>query len=351
MSELSGRTKIDVSVVIPVYNAFDFTRRCLESLYDSFGGRIRIEVIVVDNASFDETRSLENASFANLRYIRLPENRGFAAACNMGAEAAKGDCLFFLNNDTFVFPGSVEALYKCFGTDRSIGIAGSRLLFPDYSIQHAGLACNEELRFEHIFSGYPSEHPFVLEKRGLLAVTGASLMIRRSDFEEIGRFDEAYKNAYEDIDLCLRMRESGREVLYVPESVLIHYEGSSEGRKLKERAARKIFLERWRGKISPDLSDRTIGLARRLEMRLFAEIEASGGFRRYYKKDLSAKVSGGFENAVRRYLLVREARRALESTDELGRIRGSAAYRLADIIAFFPKKLKGISGRGDRITP
>src|SRR5262245_14309042 len=103
---------MDISVVIPLYNAWRLTRGCLESLYESLridgtGGAPSVEVILVDNGSFDETpRAVEELRYPNLHYHRMPKNLGFAKASNFGARKAAGDLLLFLNNDTVVLPGS-----------------------------------------------------------------------------------------------------------------------------------------------------------------------------------------------------------------------------------------------------
>jgi len=331
----------EVSVIIPVYNAYDYTERCLESLYASMPKGFAFETIVVDNGSFDETTSLADAKYNKFRCLHQPKNLGFARACNIGADAATGRYLYFLNNDTYVFPGAISALHDVLTKNRSVGIAGSRLLYPDFTVQHAGIACTDELTFDHVFRGYPSEHPFVLEKRGMLAVTGASLMIEKEDFFSLGKFDEDLINSYEDIDLCLKMRKSGREVLYAPDSVLLHYEGSSEGRKLKESASRKRFLEKWEAVLSPDYVEKTVDFAARLEMKLFAGLNLN-----LHLPDLySRKGRNGYDPfrfELGKYLLVKETRIKLQSVAELARIQNGIEYHLLELMLYIPRKIKSI---------
>ena len=239
-------------IVIAVFNQVFFTRICLTALEREQGAA---EVVVVDNGSTDATPELL-ASWAaggsHRRVIRHPENLGFARACNAGAAAATGPVLIFLNNDTFVLDRWQSALLGPLA-DPSVSITGSRLLYPDGRIQHAGLAFDESGP-HHVFLGLPGDAGCVLEERDCQAVTGASLAIRRTTFEQAGGFDEGFRNSFEDVDLCLRVRAAGGRIVYAPDSVAYHFEGITEARHAPvDVRNHERFLQRWGGRFDLDL--------------------------------------------------------------------------------------------------
>jgi glycosyltransferase involved in cell wall biosynthesis len=186
------------------------------------------EVIVIDNASTDGTAGFLRSERAagHVRCLINVENQGFGGACNQGASLARGEFVVLLNNDTIPQPGWVEALVETMA-DPSVGIAGSRLLYPDKTIQHAGIVWNSAGRLDHIHRGVPADDPAVLAPRDFAAVTGACLIIRRETFFELGAFDRGYHMYVEDVDLCIRAWDAGLRVTYCPASVVIHLENAS----------------------------------------------------------------------------------------------------------------------------
>jgi GT2 family glycosyltransferase len=241
-------------IVIPVFNQAFFTRICLMALERE---QDAAEVVVVDNGSTDGTPELL-ADWVDggpgRSIIRKPENLGFATACNAGAAVGSTSVLVFLNNDTFVLEGWQSSLIRPL-LDPSVAITGSRLLYPDGRVQHAGLAFDASGP-RHAFLGLPGDTPIVLEERDCQAVTGASLAIRRVTFEQAGGFDEGFRNSFEDVDLCLRVRESGGRVVYVPDSVAYHFEGMTEAWHAPvDVRNHERFLLRWRGRFDLDLAD------------------------------------------------------------------------------------------------
>ncbi len=254
---MTDEATIPASIVIPAFNEVFLTRLCLLSLEraDLRGA----EVIVVDNGSSDATPQLlgewEHAGPRRIA-VRSEENLGFARGCNLGASRATGDVIVFLNNDTFVMPDWLPALLAPFA-EPSVWVTGSRLLYPNGRIQHAGVTFGEDGP-GHVFAGLPGDSPLVLQQREYQAVTGAALAIRRRVFEQLGGFDTAYVNSYEDGDLCLRVREAGGRILYVPTSIAYHWESMSRGRlTANDERNKQLFLGRWRGKFEADY-DRTM---------------------------------------------------------------------------------------------
>jgi O-antigen biosynthesis protein len=203
---------VTVSVVIPLFNRYDLTAACLASLTNT-----RAELVLVDNASTDATALLDVA-------VRNNSNMGFAHACNQGAQAATGDVLVFLNNDTEVHDGWLGPLVDELA-DPTVGIVGSRLLYPDGTIQHSGVCVdlNQPVGLE----AWNRKDDWTLIPTDVDAVTGACLAIRADTFAVLGGFDEGYRNGYEDVDLCLSALGAGLRVVYQPESVVTHHESQS----------------------------------------------------------------------------------------------------------------------------
>lgn len=231
------------SIVIPVWNRAAYTRACLEGLART-ATLDRAEVIVVDNASTDETPELLADWSDRVRVIRNPENLGFARASNQGARAARGEFLIFLNNDTVARPGWLDALLKE-AQDPSVGIVGARLLYPDGQVQHAGIVLGPDGTPDHIWRGVSADDPRVAESRDLDMLTGACLVIRKHLFERLGHFDEGYRNGCEDADLCLAARREGYRVRYCADAILEHHEGVTEGRFAHSRENLQRFFDRW----------------------------------------------------------------------------------------------------------
>jgi GT2 family glycosyltransferase/glycosyltransferase involved in cell wall biosynthesis/predicted O-methyltransferase YrrM/SAM-dependent methyltransferase len=247
----AAAAKPRVSIIIPAFNQADFTRKCLTALFAVTGEEIEFEAIVVDNASSDWTPEYLKSLESRVRVLTNERNLGFAKACNQGAQAAKGRYLVFLNNDTLPKAGWLAALVRGAESDGA-DLVGAKLLYPDGTVQHAGLGFADPGNGVHVFKGMPGDHPAVNRKRFMQGVTGACLLLARELFLELGGFDEGFVNGYEDVDLCLRAQGAGKRILYNPESVLVHFEETSSGRKEKDRQNGERFSGRWRGKIRFD---------------------------------------------------------------------------------------------------
>jgi GT2 family glycosyltransferase len=251
--ERADLSRFLVSIIILEYNNPRLTRQCLQSIHDTQGG-IPYEVILIDNSDAsphpDPTPS---EGIRNFHYYRSAVNLGFAGGCNQGAALARGTHLYFVNNDTLFQAGCMEELARVLLSDDTAGIAGSKLLYEDGTIQHAGvifdLYHNNPV---HRGRGHPADDPFLNLPLKLQAVTGASLMIRRDLFERLGGFYEAYRTGFEDVDLCFRAAREGYGVIYNPGSVLIHLESKSPGRFRHEQNNLDLFRQRWPHRPDPD---------------------------------------------------------------------------------------------------
>lgn len=240
------REGITCSIIIPVWNKLELTVQCLTALA-AVTTESSYEVIVVDNHSTDGTTEYLSSLSGDVQIIRNQDNLGFAKACNQGARAARGKYLVFLNNDTIPLKGWLKALVGEVEGYPEVGIVGSKLLYPDGTVQHAGVVLNRSDGLPyHIYKGFSGDSPAVNHRREYQVVTGACLLIRQSLFMELGGFDEGFRNGFEDVDLCLKASERGSRVVYQPRSVLYHLESQTPGRKQHDETNAIRLHERWK---------------------------------------------------------------------------------------------------------
>ncbi|MBT3346353.1 MAG: glycosyltransferase [Gemmatimonadetes bacterium] len=235
-----------VSIVIPVYNGAGLTEKCLFGIAGNTADEPNYEVIVVDNGSSDWTMYLLHAMEGDLRVLSNDRNLGFARACNQGAADARGEYVLFLNNDTVPHAEWLAAMVDVADSDPTIGVVGARLLYPDGTVQHAGIELVEGVP-DHVLRGVAADDPRVTGQRDLDMVTGACLMIRRDLFAQIGGFDAQFVNGVEDVDLCLRARQQGYRVVYCGDAVVDHHEAQTMGRFDHVQENVRRFVERWGG--------------------------------------------------------------------------------------------------------
>lgn len=239
-----------VSIIIPVYNQFAHTHQCLKSIQKAVTN-CPFEVIVVDDESTDQTADML-ARFSGIISLRNETNQGFIRTCNHGAAHARGDYLFFLNNDTAVADGFLDTLLAEFERDPAVGLAGSKLVYPDGRLQEAGgIIFNDASGWNYGKFENP-DHPRFNFVRHADYVSGAAIMVPRILFEQIGGFDTRFAPAYyEDVDLAFEIRQRGFRVLYQPLSVVTHFEGvssgtdTSSGTKRYQLVNQGKFHEKW----------------------------------------------------------------------------------------------------------
>ncbi len=241
-----------VSVIIPIYGKVDYTLRCLASVaaHPPF---VEFEVIVVDDCSPDDSLDALNQKVKGIRVLRNERNQGFIRSCNIGAKAAKGQYLYFLNNDTEVTEGWADALLRTFSDFPGTGLAGSKLVYPDGRLQEAGGIIWQDGSAWNFGRYQDPKLPIYNYAREVDYCSGASIMVPKSLFEELGGFDERYLPAYcEDSDLALKIRDKGHRVIYQPLSTVIHYEGitsgtdTTQGAKAYQVENSKKLFERWK---------------------------------------------------------------------------------------------------------
>jgi GT2 family glycosyltransferase len=247
-----------ISLVFVLFGKRAVTEHGLASLERALGDTLgnEIELVLVDNASPDDTSDLLDAWEDRATVVRNGVNLNFSGGCNAGARACRGDVIVFLNNDMEFVPGAIETVAAA-ASEEGVGAIGARLLFPNGSIQHAGVVfvANEQgpPMPQHIFHHEAGDLPAATAVLDLDAVTGACLAIRRELLLEIGGFDEAYVNGLEDIDLCLRLRAAGLRVVYRGDVCLVHHESATRGIDVAASAHNDaVFQSRWGELCAPD---------------------------------------------------------------------------------------------------
>ncbi len=207
----------NISVIIVNYNTADLLCACLKSLFSQ--QEFIEKIIVVDNASTDGSQDMAEKEFPQVFLIKSKENLGFAKANNLGLSHAKGRYIYFLNPDTKVMPGALKAMEKFMGFHSYIGLAGTKILNPDKTLQES---------VETRYPGQKYAKDFLRLKGSVAWVSGASMIARKDVIDDIGGFDEDFFLYAEEVDLCLRIRKKGREIGFIEDAVIIHWGGQSE---------------------------------------------------------------------------------------------------------------------------
>jgi len=240
-----------VSIVIPVFNKVAYTTACLRSIA-AHAGPTPFEVIVVDDGSSDATaQRLEDIE--GIHAIRNAQNLGFVGSCNAGAAAAQGELLVFLNNDTQVTPGWLEALVRCLDEAPDAGLAGAKLIYPDGRLQEAGgIIFSDGSGWNYGRFDDPDDPRYAFRREADYC-SGAAILLRRELFRRLGGFDARYAPAYyEDTDLAFAVRNAGCKVYYEPASTVVHFEGITSGTdttfgiKRFQPINQQKFLDKWK---------------------------------------------------------------------------------------------------------
>jgi len=235
-----------VSIIIPTKDAPQLLERCLASLHEKTSYP-DFEVLLVDNGTTD-AEALRTMKRYPVRRIDFPERFNFSRANNRGATEATGSFLVFLNNDTEITTPDWLQHLLWYAEQPDVGAAGTLLLYGDGTVQHAGVVLGMRGTADHVMRGFPSDLDGYAGSlscaREVSAVTAACMMMRKELFQEIGGFNEHFFTAYQDADLCLRLRERGLRIIYTPEAVVIHHESRSR-KNYYDMVDRMLLLDRW----------------------------------------------------------------------------------------------------------
>lgn len=230
----------DVSVVIVSWNVCHLLRDCINSILSS-RGNLSIRIIVVDNGSKDGSVDMVRAEFPHVHLIASQSNLGFARANNVGLAQARGQYIFFLNPDTIVKGEALHNMVSFLNGRHEFAMVGPRLIYPGGTVQRTcarvipslSLILWEGLylhRLPIVGQRFLNRliSPYDLEKsQEVEAISGAAMLLRRAVADALGGFDESFLHTGEDIDLCVRLRQSGRQIFYCAEAQVVHLSGQS----------------------------------------------------------------------------------------------------------------------------
>jgi GT2 family glycosyltransferase len=238
-----------VSIVIPTRDQPKLLGTCLGSIFEKTTYP-NFEVILVDNGTTDP-EALRLFERYDATIVPFPEPFNYSRANNLGVTKARGEYLVLLNNDTEVrTPGWLEELLF-YAETPDVGAVSPLLLYPDQTVQHAGVVLGMRGTADHIMRGFPAASDGYFGSlscaREVSAVTAACMALRTETFLELGGFREAFRTIYQDVDLCLRLRARGKRILYTPHAVLYHYESHSRGNRY-DVLDRALILDLW-GKV------------------------------------------------------------------------------------------------------
>ncbi len=235
-----------INVIIPTKDSPELIARCLKSLYGKTSYP-DFEVILVDNDTTNH-EALDLMRAYPIVRLPLPDPFNFSRANNLAARHATGDYLAFLNNDTEIVSATWLEHLLYYAEQPDVGAAGALLLFPNGTVQHGGVVLGMRGTADHAMRGFPVEADGYAGSLScaheVSAVTAACMMIRKSEFEEVKGFNEHFFTIYQDIDLCLRLRERGHRIIWTPQALVFHHESVSR-KSYYDMVDRMLLLDQW----------------------------------------------------------------------------------------------------------
>ena len=246
-----GKAKAAVSILIPFRDHIDLTQACVEAIR-KFTKAVDYEIILLDNWSNSteaEAFCAAQGNLADTRVIRVAEPFNYSRLNNIGAATAKNDFILLLNNDVFVADARwLRNMLDEMLIDERVGAVGPKLLYPNGTIQHAGVVLGVGGIADHAFRGLPGTIPgymmHAMTAQEVSAITGACMLVRRAAFEAVKGLDEIeLPIAFNDIDLCIKMTQAGWKIVFTPDVVAEHRESISRGDDFNEAKISRFMLE------------------------------------------------------------------------------------------------------------
>ena len=235
-----------VSILIPFRDRVELTKICVQSLQANASDSVPFEIILIDNGSEEDctkTWIQEITQSNNIHCLRIDEPFNFSRLNNLARKACNGEHLLFLNNDIeFISPNILNQLLDPFAHPGTAAV-GARLLYPDRSIQHQGVVIIKGERRCVLEPGKHLHQPEVIDsliplnvQEEFSAASAACLLMKADQFDAIGGFNEELAVVFNDVDLCLRLREAGGHIVVTPHPTIIHHESVSRGKDLEGKA-------------------------------------------------------------------------------------------------------------------
>ena len=269
-----------LSIIIVNWKSCDFLRKCIQSI-DSNKGSLMLEVVVVDNASYDGSKEMLAREFPSVIFVQNDKNEGFAHANNLGYRHSHGRNLLFLNPDTEVIGDALTRLVTVVETIPDAGVIGARLLNDDSTLQTSCVQAfpsilNQVLDSDAFRQAFPKSslwgNRVIFEPNArpvsVEAISGACIMIKRSVFEKVNLFSTDYFMYSEDLDLCFEVARAGWKNYYVSDAEIIHYGGRSSSAKPESnfstvmmRESLQLFFRIRRGRLHAVAYRWAIGVA------------------------------------------------------------------------------------------
>lgn len=246
-----------ISIIIPTKNKVQYLKNCIESIFNKSTYK-NFEIIIIDNNSIElETKKYfdELKKIKNIKIISYPYEFNFSKINNFGVSNTNGEILLFLNNDTIVIKSDWLERMLEHTLRKEVGVVGAKLLFPNNTIQHAGviLGLGELAGHAYYKEKYNTVKYFNMANliRNYSAITFACAMMRKGVFYEVNGFDESLPYNYNGVDLCLRIREKGYLIVYTPYAELIHFESKSRVARVEQSEIKYIY-KKWKHVIDND---------------------------------------------------------------------------------------------------
>jgi GT2 family glycosyltransferase len=247
---------MDLAIIIVTWNTKDLLQKCLDSIYKTIHD-ITFEVIVIDNASEDDTVVMLRGNFPHITLLKNSQNLGFGAANNQGLQIMRGRYALLLNSDTVLTIHAVEELFAFMETHPESAMACGQLLNSDGSKQNSiasfpsllTLMTNMPL-LEYLFpKRYPSKRYNYEKPIEVDSGIGACLLVRKKAIDEVGMFDERYFFFFEETDWAYQMKKAGWKIFHIPTAFIYHFQGQSIGRNVRSRIefyrSRYLFFRKW----------------------------------------------------------------------------------------------------------